>query len=160
MSDLLKRRGFLKLTTSIFLEDAENIAKAFGELCFIPTRVEHRFDRNEFDYSLGNTYSLNSWFAYKVNDWISFSARGEVLAEERINGANPNLNPMMVTTADTANSGGKYINGGLGFNVYVPKGSFKNVRFGFEYALPLYQEPNGIQLERRETLTFGLQYSL
>lgn len=48
MSDLLKRRGFLKLTTSIFLEDAENIAKAFGELCFIPTRVEHRFDRNEF----------------------------------------------------------------------------------------------------------------
>ncbi|CAL2081979.1 conserved hypothetical protein [Tenacibaculum sp. 190524A05c] len=120
----------------------------------------YRFDRNEFDYSLGNRYSLNSWFAYKVNDWISFSARGEVLAEERINGANPNLNPMMVTTADTANSGGKYINGGLGFNVYVPKGSFKNVRFGFEYAQPLYQELNGIQLERRETLTFGLQYSL
>lgn len=120
----------------------------------------YRFDRNDFDYSLGNRYNLNSWFAYKTNEWLSFSLRGEVVAEERINGANPNLNPRMVTTADTANSGGKYINGGVGFNIYIPQGKFKNVRFGFEYAQPLLQEPNGIQLERKETLTFGLQYSL
>jgi len=120
----------------------------------------YRFGKNDFKYSLGNRYHLNSWFAYKTNDWLSFSARGEVVAEERINGANPNLNPMMVTTAHTANSGGKHINGGLGFNIYIPKGKFKNVRFGFEYAYPLFQEPNGIQLKREETLTFGLQYSL
>ena len=120
----------------------------------------YRFGRNDFDYSLGNRYNLNSWFAYKTTEWLSFSARGEVVAEERINGTNPNLNPMMVTTADTANSGGQYINGGLGFNIYIPEGRFKNVRFGFEYAQPLFQKPNGIQLERNETLTFGLQYSL
>ena len=66
----------------------------------------------------------------------------------------------MVTTADTTNSGGKYVNGGLGFNLSASKGALKGARFGFEYTLPFYQEVNGIQLEQKETLTFGLQYAL
>lgn len=120
----------------------------------------YRFGENEFDYSLGNRYSLNSWFAVKANDWISISARVEGLSVGEINGANPNLTPAMVTTADTANSGGDYINAGLGFNVYAFKGSLKNMRFGAEYALPVYQNLNGIQLTQKQTITLGLQYSL
>lgn len=119
-----------------------------------------RFGTNNDSYTLGNRYGLNNWFAIKANNWLSFSARLEGLIVEKISGANPNLNPRMVTTADTTNSGGKYINSGAGFNVYIPKGIFKNIRFGFEYAYPIYQKPNGIQLKRKETLTFGLQYSL
>jgi hypothetical protein len=67
---------------------------------------------------------------------------------------------MMVTTADTQNSGGTYLNGGLGFNLYANKGTFKDFRLGFEFTTPLYQKPNGIQLERKETITIGLQYAL
>ena len=66
----------------------------------------------------------------------------------------------MVTTADTNNSGGTYINSGLGFNILIPKGQLKNVRFGLEYSRPIYQKLNGIQLKRKEAITFGLQYAL
>lgn len=120
----------------------------------------YRFGKNSYDYSLGNCYSLNSWFAVKTHQWLSFSARLEGLIVSPINGKNQNLNPMMVTTANTKNSGGKFINGGLGFNVYAFKGSLKNLRFGFEFSTPLYQNLNGIQLKNKETITAGLQYSL
>lgn len=123
-------------------------------------KATYRFGENEYDYSLGNRYSLNSWFAVKTHKWLSFSARLEGLILSSINGGNSNLNPMMVTTADTMNSGGKYVNGGLGFNIYAFKGSLKNLRFGFEFSTPLYQNLNGIQLKNKETITAGLQYSL
>ena len=122
-------------------------------------RGEFRFGENDREYRYGNRYSLNNWFAVKTLDWLSFSARLEGLLVGEIEGADPNLNPMMVITADTDNSGGSLINGGLGFNIYVPSGILRNLRFGFEWATPVYQNVNGIQLKTRETLTGGIQYS-
>lgn len=118
-----------------------------------------RFGENERDFRYGNRYGLNSWLAAKATDWLSFSVRLEGLTVGEINGADPNLNPMMVLTADTENSGGTYLNSGIGFNMYAPNGALKNIRFGFEFAAPLYQDLNGIQLKNKDTLTAGLQYS-
>ena len=118
-----------------------------------------RFGENDRDFRYGNRYNLNNWFAVKASDWVSISARVEGIVVSEIDGEDPNLNPMMVITADTENSGGNFINGGLGFNIYVPSGKLKNLRFGVEFASPLYQDVNGIQLETKETLTFGTQYS-
>lgn len=118
-----------------------------------------RFGENDRAYRYGNRYSLNNWFAVKTNNWLSVSARLEGLIVEEIEGVDPNLNPMMVITADTNNSGGTYINSGIGINTYIPKGALKNLRFGFEFGYPLYQDLNGIQLKTKETLTFGTQYS-
>ena len=78
----------------------------------------------------------------------------------KIRGKDANLISTMVTTADTKNSGGTYINSGVGCNLYASKGKFKDLRLGFEYASPLYQNVNGIQLEQKETITVGLQYAL
>ncbi|MCF8713247.1 transporter [Joostella atrarenae] len=119
-----------------------------------------RFEENDNEYRLGNEYSINNWVAMPVNEWFSFSGRVKWAAIEKIDGTNPDLNPMMVVTADTANSGKTYAEAGIGFNLYAFKGSLKNLRFGFEAALPLYQNMNGIQLKNQETLTLGLQYSL
>ena len=118
-----------------------------------------RTDTNDRDYRLGNVYSLNNWMAYKAADWISFSARVQGSVVSEIDGANPLLNPLMVITADTRNSGGAYIDGGVGFNVYGYQGAFKDVRLGFEFATPLLQNVNGVQLKRKETVTAGVQYS-
>ncbi|TPN85219.1 transporter [Aquimarina algicola] len=123
-------------------------------------RTTLRLGENDNDYRMGNRYSLNNWLAIKASDWLSFSGRIEVGAIDKIEGANPVLSPMMVITADTANSGMTYANAGLGFNLYAFKGSFKNVRLGFEAALPLFQNMNGVQLRNKETLTIGLQYAL
>ncbi len=118
-----------------------------------------RIGENSNDYRLGNRYSLNNWFAVKASNWLSFSARIEGLVVGEISGANPVLNPNMLITADTANSGGTFINSGLGFNLYAPEGALENFRFGFEFATPLFQDVNGVQLETKETLTFGVQYA-
>lgn len=118
-----------------------------------------RFGENDREYRYGNRYSLNNWFAIKANNWLSVSARLEGLIVGEIEGADPNLNPMMVITTDTNNSGGTFINSGVGVNTYISKGAFKNLRFGVEFGYPLYQDLNGIQLKIKETLTFGTQYS-
>ncbi|WP_394974653.1 transporter [uncultured Croceitalea sp.] len=118
-----------------------------------------RFGENERNFKYGNKYSLNNWFAVKTYEWLSFSARIEGLLVSEIVGEDSNLNPLMVVTADTQNSGGVFLNGGVGFNIYVPSGMLKNLRFGVELASPLYQNVNGIQLKTKETFTLGTQYS-
>lgn len=122
-------------------------------------RTTVRFGKNDNDYRLGNRYNLNNWAAFTATKWLSFSGRIELGAIDRIEGTNSALNPMMVITADTQNSGMTYANAGLGFNLYAFKGSLKNLRFGFEAALPIFQNMNGVQLRNKETLTFGLQYA-
>jgi len=118
-----------------------------------------RTGTNDRDYRLGNNYNLENWVSYKATDWISFSARVKGTIVSEIDGADPDLVPLMVITADTRNSGGTYIDGGLGVNLYAFKGSLKNVRVGFEFATPLLQDVNGVQLKRQETISAGLQYS-
>lgn len=117
------------------------------------------FGTNNNDYRLGNSYDWNNWVALKATNWLSFSARIEGKIVDDISGANPDLMPMMVTTANTQNSGGKYLNSGLGFNTLIPNGSLKNLRLGFELGYPLYQNVNGIQLTQKQTMTVGLQYA-
>ena len=118
-----------------------------------------RFGENDRNFRFGNRYSLNNWFAVKTTDWLSFSARLEGLEVASISGLDPNLNRLMVITADTQNSGGSFINGGIGFNMYVPSGKFKNLRLGVELATPLYQNVDGIQLKTQDSFTVGTQYS-
>ncbi|WP_025743350.1 transporter family protein [Aquimarina pacifica] len=119
-----------------------------------------RTGKNDNDYRLGNKYSINNWLSLVAADWLSFSGRFELGAIDKIEGANPDLNPMMVITADTANSGMTYTNAGLGFNLYAFKGGLKNLRLGAEASLPLFQNMNGIQLRTKETITIGVQYAL
>ncbi|MBC3846868.1 transporter [Winogradskyella echinorum] len=118
-----------------------------------------RLGDNSNDYRLGNRYALNSWFAVKALTWLSFSARLEGLIVGDIEGVNSDLNPNMVITADTQNSGGTYLNSGLGFNLYAPNGALRDLRLGFEFATPILQDVNGVQLKTKETITVGLQYA-
>ncbi|WP_271766048.1 transporter [Aquimarina algiphila] len=135
--------------------------KQWGTLSFgSQARTTLRTGKNDNNYRLGNKYSINNWVAVKALDWLSFSGRIELGAIDKIEGINPVLNPMMVITADTANSGMTYANAGLGFNLYAFKGTLKDLRLGFEAALPVFQNMNGVQLRTKETLTLGLQYAL
>lgn len=118
-----------------------------------------RFGENSNDYRMGNNLSLNNWLSVKAFDWLSLSGRLEGGVVGDITGANPDLSPMMVTTANTDNYGGTYVNSGLGFNTYVLNGALKDLQFGFEVELPLSQNVNGIQLEQKEMYTVGLLYT-
>ena len=115
---------------------------------------------NDQDYRFGNRYSLNNWIAAKAGNNLSVSIRIEGLLIEKINGSSALLNPMMVTTADTSNSGGKFINSGFGLNYMITKNRLKGLRIATEISTPLYQDLNGIQLKQNYNLTFGLQYAM
>ena len=110
---------------------------------------------NDQDYKFGNRLGFTTWGAKNLAEWVSISVRGEAKVIGKIDGQSPLLNPMMVNTADTDSSGGTYINGGLGLNFVLPH----NIRLASELELPLSQKLNGIQLETKYMLTFGLQYA-
>jgi hypothetical protein len=115
---------------------------------------------NDQDYKFGNQYKFNNWIAAKAGDNLSISLRLEGVLIDEIDGASPLLNPMMVTTADTTNSGGTFINSGFGLNYMIANGGLKGLRFATEISTPLYQDLNGIQLKQNYNLTFGLQYAM
>ncbi|WBL24099.1 hypothetical protein [Zunongwangia sp. HGR-M22] len=118
-----------------------------------------RLGKNDHDYRFGNQLIWNNWITAKLLNSFSVSGRIEAKTVGKIDGCYADLNPMMVTTANTQNQGGKYINSAFGANFYIPQGRLKNVRIGVEYAFPLYQDLNGIQLKNDDSWTLGLQYS-
>lgn len=115
---------------------------------------------NDQDYKFGNRYKLNNWISAKAGDNLSVSVRLEGLIIEEIKGASALLNPMMVTTADTENSGGAFLKSGFGLNYLLSRGELKGLRFAAEISTPLYQDLNGIQLKQNYNLMFGLQYAV
>lgn len=123
-------------------------------------RTTVRFGENDNEYTLGNRYQIDTWFAINATNIMSFSARLRGVQIDEIEGANPMLNPRMVITADTNNSGGTLLESGFGVNFYTPSGSLKNLRMGIEFGYPLYQDLNGIQMKNKESFTVGLQYAL
>ncbi|MAN29007.1 MULTISPECIES: transporter [Mesonia] len=116
-------------------------------------------NENDNDYRLGNQYLATSWLALDATENFSFSVRAEANYTEQIEGNNPVLNPMMVTTANTSNSGGMQLNYAIGGNYYFTKNTLKGLRFAAEVKLPAYQEPNGVQLKQKYSVTLGTQYS-
>lgn len=118
-----------------------------------------RINENDHDYQLGNQYNLIGWMAIKTTDFLSFSLRGKADYVEEIKGIDPRLDPMMSSTADPDNSGGFFTELGIGTNILVPGETLKGLRFGVEFGLPIYQDPNGTQLKNEYSFIFGTQYS-
>ena len=114
---------------------------------------------NDRGYAFGNKLISTAWFAYPIANWMSISARVAHVSEGDISGEDSALNPMMAPTMNSTNFGGNSINGSLGANLVIPKGILTNHRLAIEYAIPLLQEVNGVQMNRNSTLTVGWQYA-
>lgn len=120
-----------------------------------------RTGKNTGDYRFGNIYEINTWGAIKLIKELSVSLRVVGSIQEEITGADPELNPMMVPTANTVNYGGKKINSFGGFNLSLPQTSqLKNFRLGAEVGIPLYEDYNGIQMDEKLSYTLGLKYTI
>ena len=120
-----------------------------------------RTGKNSEDYRLGNSQQINFWGAYKITDWVSISGRFLGFSQSKISGQDPDLNPMMVTTADVNNYGGKKIKSFLGFNFMFNQNSrLKNVKIGIEAGAPIYENYNGVQMDKDLSFQIGLKYSI
>ena len=120
-----------------------------------------RTGTNSEDYRFGNVYQLNLWAAYFATQNISLSARFLGVIEDKISGADPQLNPMMVTTANVNNYGSDKIKSFLGINMSFPESSSLNkLRFGLEAGMPIYEDYNGIQMDENLSFQLGLKYEV
>ena len=118
-----------------------------------------RLGRNDNDYSLGDKFESSLWGAYRLNNWLSGSFRSAWSIWGNIDGADSDLNPMMVPTADTNARGGRRVDMAAGINFLVPQGKMKSFRLAAEFIFPVYQNLDGPQLETDWTWIFGAQMS-
>ena len=105
----------------------------------------------------GDTYTIGGWETRAWNPWLSTSLRSVVKVKNHMHGADPDLNPTMVPTADPESTGGKSIDVRLGVNLYIPRGILSGNRFSVEFVLPTYQSLNGPQLATDWGINFGWQ---
>ncbi len=116
-----------------------------------------RLGENDNDYTPGNSFDATTWGAYAANDWVSASLRLAYQNWGNIDGADPDLNPMMIPTADPTLRGGERWDIGLGINLYVPEGTMQGLRLASELLFPVYQNLNGPQLESDLIFVVGAQ---
>lgn len=116
-------------------------------------------DANDSGYRLGDAVDVTGWTAYRLCDWASVSARlawhNEGQIEGHYHGAHNHSSPPDLQR----NYGGDRLDAGLGINFLIPEGPLKGHRLAIEALTPVYQNVNGIQLERDVTLYAGWQYS-
>ncbi len=116
-----------------------------------------RLGENQRGYSFGNQLNINGWIAYKMSNWWSASFWLNANTVGKIGGNDEMLNPMMVTTVNTENSGGESVSGYLGINFFDRQGIFKGHRLAVEYGIPIYLHVHGIQMAAQSILTVGWQ---
>jgi len=121
-----------------------------------------RLGENDRNYTLGNRLNVTTWTAYNINYWLSGSFRLDWGFWGNIDGADPDLNPAVVPTADPDLQGGNRLDALVGLNFVNQAGPkwLKGQRLAFEFGIPVYQDLDGPQLETDWIILFGWQYTL
>lgn len=142
---------FDPITGIVYLGETENWGWGSEAIATI------RLGENNNNYSLGDKYHFNAWGARKLTDSLSASGGLDGQIWENISGADPELNPSVVPTADPNRRGGRRVDVFLAINFYVQKGTFKGNRLAIQGSVPVHQSLDGPQLETDWTLTAGWQ---
>ncbi len=121
----------------------------------IQTSGTVRFGKNGNEYALGNRLHLTAWGAWAWTDWFSPNLGVQGNLWGNVDGADPELNPAVVPTADPLRRGGGSVDLALGLTFYIPTGRLEGNRLAAELVRPVYQSLDGPQLERDWQLTVG-----
>lgn len=116
-----------------------------------------RTGRNDRDWALGDKVQGTAWWARLLSRNAAVGLRLVATRTGNIDGmdAAPSVNPQMVPTARTDLRAGTVVEGGVSFNLYIPRA--KAFRIAGEVLLPLVRDLEGPQLETDVTFVLGLQ---
>jgi len=118
-----------------------------------------RIGENDNDYALGDKFELTGWLQRKWSSAFSSSLRLNAQSWSDIDGADPDLNAAVISTADPDLRAGTRVDLLLGALYHPHHGAFKGHRLAFEIGKPVYQNLDGPQLETDLILTAGWQYT-
>lgn len=116
-------------------------------------------DENDSGFRFGDVHGVTGWAAYKICDWASLSGRIGYRHEGQIHGHYNGLHNHTAPPDFQSNYGGDTLDLGVGVNLYAPNGPLKGNRLAIELLFPVYQDLNGVQVERDFTLAVGWQWA-
>ncbi len=113
---------------------------------------------NSQGYRLGNMHDVTAWGGYKITP--SFGVVTHISAETKgdIKGRDDQI-AAPVQTANPDNYGGDIIELGAGFSYAPQHPQYNGMELGMDITAPVYQDLNGVQLERDWNISIGLSYS-
>lgn len=118
-------------------------------------------NENKHGYAVGEKVHWTGWWSHKLSTEYSGSLRIKAQWEDNYEGADSQLTPSMMPTADPNHQGGKRVDLILGLNTWQSGEEpypFKGQRFNVEWAFPVYQSLDGPQMEVDSILTLGWQW--
>ena len=118
-----------------------------------------RLGKNSNDYRLGDQLSWSGWIGYSWTPTISNVLKLEGHRTDDIHGADPELNPVMVPTADPGRFGERSTDLHLVTEFYQMDGRFKGLRMSLELGLPVFESHDPAQLEADWSITATLQWT-
>lgn len=118
-----------------------------------------RAGENSNDYTLGDAYRVDSWVSLLLTESLSLSSRLAWRIIDNIDGADPALNPEIVSTADPDRRGGDSFEWGIGANTFFRVSEGKSLRFLAEILVPFAQDLDGPQLKAKTSFVGALQLS-
>ncbi|MCA9736871.1 MAG: transporter, partial [Gemmatimonadetes bacterium] len=123
-----------------------------------------RTSENDSGYTLGNRVEVTSWFAFPINDQLSFSARMVWQKWDAISGSDPALDAAVALIQDPSVFpdlvGGSRLDLPLGLNLNLQNGPLAGHRVGVEAVFPVSESLDGPQLQQNWTVNFGWQKPL
>ncbi len=125
----------------------------------LQTRGVVRLGSNSRDYTLGDRFQATAWTAWAWTEWLSPSLQVDGAIWGNVEGADPELNPMMVPTADPTRRGGRRVDLAPGFLLYAPRGKLEGQRIAVQLSIPVYQSLDGPQLGQDWMLTVGWSWT-
>ncbi len=109
--------------------------------------VDLHTGRNSEGYTLGDSRSIELWGSWGATDWLAPYATAAGRQWSDIDGADSDLNRMMVPTANPDLRGGSRVDLTLGIQASAPRGPLEAHHLAVQLSRPLYQSLDGPQLE-------------
>ncbi|PLX38271.1 MAG: hypothetical protein C0606_08635 [Hyphomicrobiales bacterium] len=113
---------------------------------------------NRNGWRRGHMHMVSGWVGYSPTPWLDTSARLTGTTEGAVKGHDPLIDGAGVGR-QPGNYGGETADLFLGLNVHGEKGVWKGRRLGVEVGIPVYQNVNGVQLEKDYSVSAGLTWT-
>jgi hypothetical protein len=115
---------------------------------------------NSSGYAPGDRLDGSAWAAYRINDYLSFSARTRYQSWQRVDGQDDSLDPTRDPGNDAFYLGGRRVDVLTGVNFLLPEdSSLSGHRVALEWIFPVHQRYDGPQLGADWGITLGWQAS-